>query len=203
MLRCRQSGIWRKFDAHISVRSRFLRPSLRTQDVRRSGTHRRDHAARAEIPPPRTGGHKAAAFQRPNAFARTSGQACSIDPCGHFDLSRRKRRSRCRHRRGGASPFRQHHPLDRLSVDGRRLWRPSGRMGRRNHGLQTFLAPQSGTRRSRKGVGTIERTARNAARDLKAFRHLWAGPQCLRQSESRHRAARHQGKPDFQPHPCR
>lgn len=50
MLRCRQSGIWRKFDAHISVRSRFLRPGLCTQDDRRSGTHRRDHAARAEIP---------------------------------------------------------------------------------------------------------------------------------------------------------
>ena len=124
------------------------------------------------------------------------------DPSSRLDSAWRDwrpgaRPSRRRHRRSARTP------LDRVPVDGRRLWRRRRRLGRRGDDAPPAAGPDDRARRHRGRLGRARTVARPSRRHLPARRHLRARPQRLRQSRGGKGAPDRQAGAGLQSHPHR
>ena len=129
-------------------------------------------------------------------------------PAGRHHAPARQHPARHRGRHGAAPfPRRPGGPagprLGRLPVDGRRLRRLAGAVGRRDEPDAAHVRAQPAPRAGRAGLARLRRRDRPARRGLPPRRHLRAGAQRDRQPAGRHGAAHRQARPGVQPHPRR
>ena len=119
-----------------------------------------------------------------------------LDPAARWGRGdARALRGRHRRRAGAAA--------HRLLFDHRGLRRPRRRLGRRDQRDADAHGARAGAARGRGPLDGGGPGARGRSRHPAPCRHLWARPQCARQSAPWRGAADRQAGPGVQPRPCR